>query len=63
MPVGAIAELVRGDVLYSEPACGRGAARLDLGSDHLFFLRRAPRGRPDRWSGKMGAWGGSVISN
>ncbi len=43
VPVGAIAELVRGDVFYWGQPDGGGAAGLDPGGDHLFVLRRALR--------------------
>ena len=47
MPVGVIAELIRGDVFYWGQLMAGRAARLDPGGDHLFVLRRALRRRPD----------------
>ena len=52
VPVGVIAELIRGDVFYWGQLMAGGAARLDPGGDHLLVLRRALRRRPDRGFGQ-----------
>ena len=59
VPVGVIAELIRGDVFYWGQLMAGRAIGLDPGRDHLFILCRALRRRPDLGLGQrmsVAAW-------